>query len=95
MSDATTDDPAGQGPLPGSVAASTPPAPEVQPELPSLPAGEAGPEVDLGRRFFFRQFAAEVIHSAATAAGAAGALQRAASDAAGALLNPETAFGNN
>ena len=51
--------------------------------------------MDLGRRRFFRQFAAEVIHTAATAAGAAGALQRAASDAAGALLNPEAALGLN
>ncbi len=49
--------------------------------------------MDLGRRRFFRQFAVDVIHTAATAAGAAGALQRAASDAAGALLNPESAFG--
>ena len=39
---------------------------------PGAPAGQPVPEVDLGRRFFFRQFAAEVIHSAATAAGAAG-----------------------
>ncbi|HEY7936791.1 MAG TPA: S-methyl-5-thioribose-1-phosphate isomerase [Candidatus Limnocylindrales bacterium] len=95
MSDATTDDPAGQGPLPGGTAASAPPAPDAQPVTPGAPAGQPVPEVDLGRRFFFRQFAAEVIHSAATAAGAAGALQRAATDAAGALLNPESAFGNN
>jgi len=58
-------------------------------------AAAADVEVDLGRRRFFRQFAAEVIQTAATAAGAAGALQRAASDAAGTLLNPEAMLGLN
>ncbi|HLY14831.1 MAG TPA: S-methyl-5-thioribose-1-phosphate isomerase [Candidatus Limnocylindrales bacterium] len=79
MTDAPNDPPTGQAPA---------------------PAGEAAPvevtpvdEVDVGRRKFFRQFAAEVIHSATTAAGAAGALQRAASEAAGAILSPDNAFG--
>ena len=65
--------------------------PPAGPAEPGVPA----PDGDLGRRRFFRQFAAEVIHSAATAAGAAGALQRAAADAAGVLLNPEAALGLN
>ncbi len=65
------------------------------PASPSAAAPDPGAEVDLGRRRFFRQFAVEVIHTAATAAGAAGALQRAASDAAGVLLNPEAALGLN
>ena len=79
MSDASNDEPAASV-VPGA----SPAAPG-----PGVPADE----VDLGRRRFFRQFAAEVIHSAATAAGAAGALQRAAADAAGVLLNPEAALG--
>ena len=88
MNDATTDEsPAGEDP-PASPAA---PVPTVVVPAAVVP----GPEVDLGRRRFFRQFAAEVIHSAATAAGAAGALQRAAADAAGVLLNPEAALGLN
>jgi methylthioribose-1-phosphate isomerase len=69
----------------------------VSDDVPSDPAAPAAPdpEVDLGRRRFFRQFAAEVIQTAATAAGAAGALQRAATDAAGTLLNPEAMLGLN
>jgi methylthioribose-1-phosphate isomerase len=86
VSDATNDDSAGREGIPASPIAAESASPNGSP--PSAPA-----EVDLGRRRFFRQFAAEVIHSAAQAAGAAGALQRAASDAAGALLNPESAFG--
>jgi methylthioribose-1-phosphate isomerase len=57
------------------------------------PAPAPGEEVDLARRRFFRQFAAEVIQTAATVAGSAGALQRAATDAAGTLLNPESMLG--
>jgi methylthioribose-1-phosphate isomerase len=50
----------------------------------------AVPGVDLGRRRFFRQFAGDVIHTAATMAGAAQALQRASAEAAGALLDPDS-----
>jgi methylthioribose-1-phosphate isomerase len=46
-------------------------------------------EVDLGRRRFFRQFAGDIIQTAATMAGAAQALQRASAEAAGALLDPD------
>ena len=48
--------------------------------------GPAG--VDLGRRRFFRQFAAEVIGAAAQVAGVATALQQSSAEAAGALLDP-------
>ena len=55
----------------------------------SEPAATTGPaEVDLGRRRFFRQFAGDIIQTAATMAGAAQALQRASAEAAGALLDP-------
>jgi methylthioribose-1-phosphate isomerase len=45
----------------------------------------------MGRRRFFRAFAGELIHTAATVAGAAQALQQASAQAAGAILNPEGA----
>jgi methylthioribose-1-phosphate isomerase len=48
---------------------------------------------DLGRRRFFRQFASELIQSAATVAGAAQALQRASAEAAGAILDPGSIAG--
>jgi methylthioribose-1-phosphate isomerase len=47
-------------------------------------------EVNLARRRFFRQFAGEVIQTAATVAGAAQALQRASAEAASAILDPTT-----
>jgi len=48
-------------------------------------------EVSLARRRFFRQFAGELIQTAATVAGAAQALQRASAEAAGAILYPASA----
>jgi methylthioribose-1-phosphate isomerase len=63
----------------------TPPAPSPAPE----PTVAAAPDVDLGRRRFFRQFAGDLIQTAATMAGAAQALQRASAEAAGALLDPD------
>jgi methylthioribose-1-phosphate isomerase len=51
---------------------------------PAEPAGGA----DLARRRFFRQFAGELIQTAASVAGAAQALQRASAEAAGAILDP-------
>lgn len=44
---------------------------------------------DLGRRRFFRQFAGDLIQTAATMAGAAQALQRASAEAASAILDPD------
>ena len=46
--------------------------------------------VDLARRRFFREFAGELIQTAATVAGAAQALQRASAEAAGAILDPSS-----
>ena len=56
------------------------------------PAGPvaAPPSVDLGRRRFFRQFAGELVQTAATMAGAAQAIQRASVEAAAGILDPET-----
>ena len=50
--------------------------------------GEPSP-VDLGRRRFFRQFAGELVQTAATVAGAAQALQRASAEAAAGILDPQ------
>jgi methylthioribose-1-phosphate isomerase len=60
------------------------PTPEPGP-APDQPPTE---EVDVGRRRFFRDFAGELIQTAATLAGAAQALQRASAEAAGAILDP-------
>ena len=55
----------------------------------SAPAATApASDVDLGRRRFFRQFAGELIQTAATVAGAAQALQQASAEAASAILTP-------
>ena len=57
-------------------------------------AAPAPPEgVDLGRRRFFRQFAGELVQTAATMAGAAQALQRASAEAAAGILDPATGAG--
>ncbi|HET9613581.1 MAG TPA: hypothetical protein VFP22_02115, partial [Candidatus Limnocylindrales bacterium] len=61
----------------------TPPAPSG--ESPEVSAEE---QARLARRRFFRQFAGELIQTAATVAGAAQALQRASAEAAGAILDP-------
>ncbi len=67
--------------------------PEPVPADPAGTADAAEPveEVDLARRRFFRQFAGELIQTAATVAGAAQALQRASAEAAGAILDPVNA----
>jgi methylthioribose-1-phosphate isomerase len=54
---------------------------------PSTPEGPT--PVDLARRRFFRQFAGELVQTAATVAGAAQALQRASAEAAAGILDPE------
>ena len=67
--------------------------PVVSPADPAAPTVAAtvaaSPEVDLGRRRFFRAFAGELIQTAATVAGAAQVLQRASAEAASVILNPE------
>lgn len=64
-----------------------------EPRSDQLPAPDGAPAspgsgADLARRRFFRQFAGELIQTAATVAGAAQALQRASAEAAGAILEP-------
>jgi methylthioribose-1-phosphate isomerase len=56
---------------------------------PTEPATTAA-GVDLGRRRFFRQFAGDLVQTAATMAGAAQAIQRASVEAAAGILDPET-----
>ena len=71
------------------------PSPDAEPGAePSAPLGVNPADVagqddaGLARRRFFRQFAGELIQTAATVAGAAQALQRASAEAAGAILDP-------
>jgi methylthioribose-1-phosphate isomerase len=71
---------------PSADAATDPPPPA--PDAPPAPEG-----VDLGRRRFFRQFAGEIVQTAATMAGAAQALQRASAEAAAGILDPATGAG--
>jgi methylthioribose-1-phosphate isomerase len=59
--------------------------PSAQP--PATP--EDGGGADVGRRRFFRQFAGELVQSAATMVGAAQVLQRASAEAASAILAPD------
>ena len=59
-------------------------APDASPPDPDV-------QTNLARRRFFRQFAGELIQTAATVAGAAQALQRASAEAAGAILDPASA----
>jgi len=61
-------------------------APETPAESPTFAASEAPAGADLARRRFFRQFANDVVHTAVTFAGMAGALQRTSAEAASALL---------
>ncbi len=71
------DRPTGGGPEPGWQ-----PEGGRQPE--ATGAGEGGP--DVARRDFFRQFLSEAVQAAASVVGAANALQRSSSEAAGQLL---------
>ena len=58
---------------------------------PDASAPDPDAQTNLARRRFFRQFAGELIQTAATVAGAAQALQRASAEAAGAILDPASA----
>jgi methylthioribose-1-phosphate isomerase len=53
------------------------------------PATDGG--ADLGRRRFFRQFAGELVNTAASMVGAAQAIQRTSAEMAGAILDPTRA----
>ncbi len=90
-----TGDPARDQATPPEVsAASASPATAGQPAAsPPAAAGQPVPDVDLGRRGFFRAFAGELFQTAATVAGAAQALQRASAEAASAILDPASAAG--
>jgi methylthioribose-1-phosphate isomerase len=70
--------------------AGAPPTRAAPPE-PGETAPLSPPTPDLGRRRFFRTFAGELIHTAATVAGAAQVLQRASAEAASAILDPDAA----
>lgn len=65
----------------------TPPTDEPL-DAPTVEGEVAAPELDVGRRRFFRQFAGELFQGAATVVGAAQVLQRASAEAAGAILDP-------
>jgi methylthioribose-1-phosphate isomerase len=83
---AATEPAAAVTPTPDSAA-----APTVTPTEPAIAAPTPTPTpVDLGRRRFFRQFAGELVNTAATMAGAAQALQRVSAEAAAGILNPES-----
>lgn len=58
--------------------------PKPEPDPAATDAEVPGP--DLARRKFFRQFAGDLMHTAATVVGVAGALQRTSAEAATALL---------
>ncbi len=67
------------------------PLPATTADAPAAQPGDGANGTDgtnLARRRFFRQFAGELISTAATVAGAAQALQRASAEAAGAILDP-------
>ncbi len=73
--------------------------PATEPETPAAEGAQgsspaAGDSPDLARRRFFRQFAGEVFHGAATVVGAAQVLQRASAEAAGAILDPSSFAAN-
>ncbi len=81
---------AAPGDVPGTDAASVAgPAPLAAPM--ADPPPDPDTELRLARRRFFRQFAGDLLQTAATVAGAAQALQRASAEAAGAILDPASA----
>ena len=65
------------------------PVTDVPAPVTDVPAAEV-PGPDLARRKFFRQFAGDLMHTAATVVGVAGALQRTSAEAASALLGGGT-----
>jgi methylthioribose-1-phosphate isomerase len=72
-------------------APTTPIEPEPEAEPHPEPEPDAGSTTNLARRRFFRQFAGDILQTAATVAGAAQAIQRASAEAAGAILDPTSA----
>ena len=87
MADPTSDeDPRAADPAPDGAPASA--GNDAAPGGAAAEPANVEPEANLARRRFFRQFAGELIQTAATVAGAAQALQRASAEAAGAILDP-------
>ena len=75
------------GPAPGAPAPGASPSSAPEPGVLSEPGADAAiSRPDLARRKFFRQFAGDLMHTAATVVGVAGALQRTSAEAASALL---------
>ncbi|HEY6057085.1 MAG TPA: s-methyl-5-thioribose-1-phosphate isomerase [Candidatus Limnocylindrales bacterium] len=62
--------------------------PSVRAAEEGTPASDDGSGADLGRRRFFRQFAAELVQAAGQVVGAATVLQQSSAAAAGAILDP-------
>lgn len=88
-------DPADEPTTPAASTGDAPAADLVSDAAPAEDAAAAGaspaPEVDVGRRRFFRAFAGELFQGAATVVGAAQALQRASAEAAAAIIDPVSA----
>ncbi len=80
-------------PVPGPAPDAPAPAPDVSSSSSVVPDAPAADSIDLGRRRFFRRFAADVFQATATVVGAAGALQQTSIQAASAILDPDAAFG--
>ena len=80
-------DAAAPGDVPGDVPGG--PNPDGAADGPTEPV-----EIDVGRRRFFRELAAEVFQATATVVGAANALQQTSMQAASAILDPEAAAGS-
>jgi methylthioribose-1-phosphate isomerase len=64
------------------------PGPDPEPDAGPEREPEPDPGTHLARRRFFRQFAGDLLQTAATVAGAAQAIQRASAEAASAILDP-------
>jgi methylthioribose-1-phosphate isomerase len=81
-------EPPAEAPTAGPLAPGAPSSPATGALSP--PTGAPSDGADLARRRFFRQFAGELVHTAATVVGVAGALQRSSAEAAGVLLGGGT-----
>jgi methylthioribose-1-phosphate isomerase len=84
-------DPASAGDSRGDTGADPTSLPAPAAPIEPGPEPDAGSTTNLARRRFFRQFAGDILQTAATVAGAAQAIQRASAEAAGAILDPTSA----
>ena len=76
-------------PDPGTEGRPAPGEAEPAADLTEPAAAPSGPGADLARRRFFREFAGELVSTAATVVGAAQALRDTSAQAASAILDPE------